>query len=390
MISEFSLADTDLCVMCAMCTPHCPTYRVYKTETESPRGRIALMQALDKGDIKPAGHVLDHLNHCLGCLACEQLCPSQVPFGKLMDASRQRFSATKQSVILKLLLRLTQHQQGLDYYQQWIGFLKRSKLIKLWPNSSSSRSIIQQADSTQFKDFYPATQAKKGSLGLFKGCMGKSFDAETLMSSITLLTHLGFDVYMPDKQYCCGALHQHNGHINDARILAEKNRQRFQQYKLDHILYTASGCGSQITSSQFSAPVQDIVSFLRQSLPHSALKFKPLNRSVVIHNGCRGRNDKKLQPPMSQSLLDHIPNINIISVADENLCCGAGGGTQIDYPELASKLLSIKLKALKNIQADYLLSDNIGCSLHFKSGINKHKLNIEVIHPVTLLARQML
>ena len=389
MKNEPSLVDTDLCVMCGMCTPHCPTYLIYKTETESPRGRIALMQALDNGHIELTQNVEDHLNHCLGCMACERICPSQVPFGKLMDASRQRFNTNKRGQAHKLLFRLSQHEQGLDYYRKPIEFLKQSRLIKFLPKNSKTRTLIEQTHATQLECFYPAQNTKKGTLGLFKGCLGQTFDASTLLDAIKLLTHLGFDIHVPKSQYCCGALHQHNGDMQSAAKLAKQNRQLFQQYELDHIVYTASGCGSQIINTAFSAPVTDLASFILEQLSIHLVEFKPLQKHVVVHQACRGKNELGLTQ-INQQLIAQIPGINIQQIQHADLCCGAGGSNQLDYPELANELLSIKLDELKAAQPDYLISDNLGCSLHFKTGLKLNKLNIEVIHPVTLLARQMI
>jgi len=389
MKNEPSLVDTDLCVMCGMCTPHCPTYHIYKTETESPRGRIALMQALDNGNIELTQNVADHLNHCLGCLACERICPSQVPFGKLMDAGRQRFSTNKHGYSHKLLFKLSRHKQGLDYYRNPIQLLNQSRLIKLLPQGSKTRSLIEQAQASQLDCFYPARNTKKGTVGLFKGCMGQTFDADTLCDAIKLLTHLGFDVHVPKSQYCCGALHQHNGDMQSAEKLATQNRQLFQQYELDHIVYTASGCGSQIINTEFSAPVADLASFILEQLSNHSLAFKPLHKHAIIHQACRGKNELGLVQ-VNQQLIELIPDINIQQIHHADLCCGAGGSNQLDYPELANELLSIKLDELKAAQPDYLVSDNLGCSMHFKAGLKLSRLNIEVIHPVTLLARQMI
>lgn len=389
MKNHASLDDTDLCVMCAMCTPLCPTYTLYRTETESPRGRIALMQALVKGEITVTKNVADHLNHCLGCLACERICPSKVPFGQLMDAARQQFTANHHTPAHKLLLKLSQRKQGLDYYHSAIRLLNQSKLLKLLPPYSKVRSLLEQVQSIKFDAFYPATGTKKGSLGLFKGCLGKTFDASTLQDGISLLTRLGFDVHLPESQYCCGALHQHNGDIHSAEKLAEQNRQTFNQAEFDTLIYTASGCGSQLKHSHFSVPTIDLASFLLQQLNIQPLAFKPLDKTVVIHQGCRGKNELGLSH-VNQQLVERIPQINILPVQQKDLCCGAGGSNQLDYPELADKLLTIKLDEIKTLQADYLVSDNLGCNLHFKTGIHNNKLDIEVIHPVTLLVRQML
>lgn len=386
MKEDFSLADTDLCVMCAMCTPHCPTYRIYKTETESPRGRIALMQALDKGNLAPTEKLMDNLNHCLGCLACERICPSNVPFGKLMDSTRQRFTAGHYSYTHKLLLRFSQYKRGLDYFHRFILWLKHWRLVSWLPQKSVTRSLLEQAQAHRLKSFYPAQGTKSGTVALFKGCLGQTFDGETLLDAIALLTHSGFDVQLPPSQFCCGALHQHNGDIQSAKELAEKNRQLFKQYDLDAILYTASGCGSQIVDTGFSVPTVDIVAFILKHLSKHDIKFTPLKKSVVMHQGCSNNS----QINIGQQLLKIIPDINIRSFQSAELCCGAGGSHQLEYPELARNLLAIKLDELKTMPTDYLVSDNLSCRLHFKAELQRNKLDIEVIHPVTLLRRQLI
>ena len=85
------MSDTDLCVMCGMCLPQCPTYQLYQTETESPRGRIALIQSIEKGHLKADANTLLHIDHCLGCLNCETICPSYVPYGEIIDEFRQKY-----------------------------------------------------------------------------------------------------------------------------------------------------------------------------------------------------------------------------------------------------------------------------------------------------------
>jgi glycolate oxidase iron-sulfur subunit len=375
--------------MCGMCTPHCPTYHIYQQEMESPRGRITLMQALDKGTIQPTEKVIDHLNHCLGCLACERICPSGVPFGKLMDAARQRFHAKKHRPLHNWLLKLSQGKQGLDYYQRALLALNNSGLIRLLPQSSVARRLAEQAQTHRIEPFYAAQSEKKGSVGIFKGCLGQTFDGDTLLASIQLLTHLGFDVYLPELQRCCGALHQHNGDMHSAAKLALQNRQQFDAYPIDTVLYTATGCGSQIANSGFSVPAVDMVSFILQRLASQPLAFKPLHKQVLVHQACRGKNELGLTA-VNQQLIQYIADIRISHFQQAELCCGAGGGNQLDYPELANALLATKLTELNAMQPDYLLSDNAGCSLHFRAGLKLSKLNIEVIHPVTLLARQLI
>ena len=390
MKDSLSLADTDLCVMCGMCTPHCPTYQVYKKENESPRGRIALMQALAHGNITATKDVVEHLNHCLGCLACEQMCPSKVPFGKLIDTCRQRFTATNQSLSLKTLLFLNKQKQGLDYYSKFMPLLKYSGLKQLFPRASFVRSFFsdKQSKKPQLDNYYPATTNKRGSVGLFKGCMTTLLDINTLHDAITFLTQTGFDVYLPEAQYCCGALYQHNGHILEAKKLSAQNKSLFDQYEIDNIIYITSGCGSQIQNSQHSVPVIDLVSFILSQQKIQSTKFKPLIKKALIHQGCRGKNELNLHNNNLQ-LMKLIPDLETINTALDDMCCGAGGGNLLNYPELANQLLDPKLKFLEEINPDYLISENLGCSQHFQHGIKTKNLTIETLHPISLLVRQM-
>lgn len=306
-----------------------------------------------------------------------------------MDTARQRFTRNNRGHSLKLLLKMSRHKQGLDRYQKSAQFLNQSKLIALLPPKSNTRQIIEQAQSNHLNTFYPAHGKKQGSVGLFKGCLGQTFDANTLFDAVQILNSMGLDVLIPESQYCCGALHQHNGDIHCAKQLAENNRQLFNQHNIDTIIYLASGCGSQLNNTNFSVPAVDLTSFILKSLKEHSIKFNPLQKHAVIHQACRGRNELGLDKTNEQ-LVSHIPELKISCTQNAGLCCGAGGGNQIEYPELANELLAIKINDLSNLQADYLISENLGCNLHFKNGLKLNRLNIEVIHPVTLLARQMI
>ncbi len=394
MKKQSLIKKTDLCVMCGMCLPYCPTYKIYQTEMESPRGRIALMQALDQQRLDVDKNLLDHLNHCLGCMACEAICPSNVPFGQLIDETKRRLEpAIKKPASLKRLLRLNQKPNAINRYQKGLDLFHKTGLDRLFSfglnfTHSKTGRLLRQIQATGLKSFYPADQ-KQGSISLFIGCMEQAFDAETLLSSIRILNKLGFDVHIPENQYCCGALHQHNGFPEIAQELADNNQSIFNNTEIDSLLFTSTGCGSQLINSGLSVPVNDIISFLLKHLSSTDLSFKPLQKTIVIHQGCHGRNTLNLSGN-SQRLLNHITSLSVKQIKQADLCCGAGGSNQITYPELASKLLSIKLKELDNIKPHYLVSDNLGCSLHFKTGFDKENIKIEVIHPITLLARQLI
>lgn len=397
MENQFSLNETDLCVMCGMCIPHCPTYRIYQLEAESPRGRIALMQALNRKEIDIDSHLAERLNHCLSCLACEAICPSKVPFGKLIDSARAQLEPfIEKPASLKRLLRMSENPATSQRYGTALNFAKKPGLnqlinlgLKLFqPENINAGSIIKQADAAKFNSRYKAKSETKGSVALFTGCMGKTFDVTTLENSIKVLTHIGFDVLIPEKQHCCGALHQHNGEIETANHLAEKNQQVFD-LDIERILYSATGCGAQLNQHDLPKPATEITSFIFEQLGESKPSFKSLDASIVVHQSCSSRNNLKLTNYKHQ-LLELIPGLKVVEIAHADLCCGAGGSHQITYPDLSNELLNLKLSGLEQINPKYLLSDNLGCSLHFKSGLEKINKHIEVIHPISLLANQLI
>ncbi|MDH5766101.1 MAG: (Fe-S)-binding protein, partial [Gammaproteobacteria bacterium] len=231
-----------------MCTPHCPTYSLYQVEAESPRGRISLIQALARQQLQADDKTLDHLNHCLGCRACESVCPSKVPFMALMDKARQLTAKQySQHPAISKLLNTLERPGGLGNQQSTLNFVKKSGLHQLlqrlpgMPGLSRSATILNHSNIQLFNDLYPAQDAQ-GSVILFTGCMGSTFNTEAIDSSIRLLTYFGFNVHIPGNQHCCGGLHQHSGHINTAQELAEKNMSLFQSCDAETLIYIDSGC----------------------------------------------------------------------------------------------------------------------------------------------------
>jgi glycolate oxidase iron-sulfur subunit len=390
--------DADSCVMCGMCLPHCPTYQVYQNEPESPRGRISIIQAYAQGRIQPDDNMRLHLDHCLGCMACEAMCPSNVAYGRLIDNAQAMLANTRpvQPKQLTLLLNQTRQEGGLNRYAKPLQWYKSSGLqkmagglLQLTGSTQSARTndMLGLAQAVRLNAFYPAVNTVIGEVALFTGCMGTSFDGETMLNAIKLLTHLGYSTYIPSDQHCCGALHQHHGQPDQAQQLRQQNHSIFGKLPISHILYTANGCGAQLAQNNMPVPVLDIARFLLSAPTLATLRFKPLNETILIHESCSSSNKLKIAGAMRQ-LLQRIPKLQVLEPLTST-CCGAGSSHQILFPELADELLQAKLHNLKEVQAKYLLSDNLGCALHYKNSLNKTGLQIEAVHPITLLARQL-
>lgn len=388
------LEDSDLCVLCGMCVPQCPTYQVYQRESESPRGRISLIQAYARGELSADPTLIEHINHCVGCMACQSLCPSKVPYGRLIDQAKQQlFKQLPPPPGIRQLLKSTLKASGMNRYQPLLSVYKQSGLAWLVNKTSdwlpdrtrSATDLAQQTQSGHLDSYYPSDITSKGQLALFTGCMGNMFDLQTLNSSIRLLNHFGYDVHVPEQQYCCGALHQHNGQMEHARSLGQDNDEMFSNLDIDGLIYSSNGCGSQLQQQLQKVQSFDILDFL---LNHTRIKssdFQPLPAKVLIHESCSSRNVLK-KTGLSQQLLSLIAELELIPIEDDSTCCGAGGSHQLQFPQLSQQLLAPKLQQLAEAGARYLVSDNLGCSLHIQAGITRQQLSTRVLHPVTLLA----
>src|SRR3954470_6003835 len=86
----------DACVHCGFCLQACPTYLTLEDENDSPRGRLVLMRSIVEGSLPvDDADVRTHIDRCLGCRACETACPSGVPYGHLLEATRATLTQVK-------------------------------------------------------------------------------------------------------------------------------------------------------------------------------------------------------------------------------------------------------------------------------------------------------
>lgn len=421
--SDFSsaslLAEANRCVACGLCLPHCPTYRITLSEADSPRGRIALISGVASGRIPMNARFALHIDRCLTCRACEAACPNHVAYGHLVDGARVvmaqlssalpgqdarmqksglRALAEKEFIAkparfdaLRPLLRLYQ-TSGLQAWVRKSGMLGRTKLAMLeaqlpligTPCSTSNKT------ATSWQAIYPASGNARGEVGLFLGCVARLADVATLNAAIFVLNRLGYTVHVPPAQTCCGALHRHGGDMQTSVQLAQENTAAFAGLNLHAIISTASGCGVQLAEApfDFSAEVIDISAFLEMAEGWNDVKISPLPHKIAVHEPCSLRNvlHAAAQP---YALLARIPGACIAPLAGNDLCCGAAGTYFLDQPEMAKALLDDKMTAVDESGGRYLATANVGCALHLASALRQTGSKIEVLHPVTLLARQM-
>ncbi len=408
----------DRCVLCGLCLSGCPTYLSTGDENESPRGRIALMRAMAGGNIAVNTKLEGHLDRCLACRACERACPSLVEYGALIEAGRALLASGRQPtwsrrvgrlalrylverprnlVALARLLRLYQ-RSGLQRLARAIGLPALIGLARL-------ESVLPRlAPPENWRTSYPAVGPSRGRISLFTGCVGRVADLETLRSAIGVLNLLGYEVHVPPAQGCCGALHLHAGDPEQAHVLMRDNLRAFaddggSENGSNVIVHAASGCGATLSeyrrhlpaepqAGSFTARLADISRFIAQVPWPDGLAVRPLTATVAVHDPCSLRNVLR-DEQWPYMLLARIPEIRLVPLADNHLCCGGAGAYPLTQPDLSEPLLAEKIGHLRRLAPDLVVSANIGCALHLARGLARVRPTIEVIHPVTLLYRQM-
>jgi len=411
-VSVEQLRGAENCVACGLCLPRCPTYRLTRDEAESPRGRIALMHALSRHDLPLSAAAHAHLEHCLGCRACEKVCPSYVPYGKLIDethallAAREPLTGLKRAWRRFLLDRLIASPARLRRAGKWLYGYQRSGLQRLLRASGVltllgigkiEALLPKLSPAAPAMEFHPATGKRTGAVALFTGCVASVLDRRTQKAAIRLLNALGYDVQVPSTQGCCGALHLRTGETEKALDLMHGNLAAFMEVP-GAIVTTASGCGAQLreypvhlsdkAAGAFSSRVVDISQFLAEA-DWDNVRLRPLPLRIAVHDPCTLTNVLR-QGQAPYALLKKIPEAEIAALPENDFCCGGAGVYPLTQPAMAGRLRVDKIRLLQETAPDILVTSNIGCALQLGAGIRDAGLPTEVLHPVVLIERQLL
>jgi glycolate oxidase iron-sulfur subunit len=389
-------AATDQCVKCGLCLPHCPTYRERREEAESPRGRIALIQGWAEGQIAESPRLRQHLDNCLECRACERACPSLVGFGALMDDARAlaarrgtplgqlwrrawlRALSSRAGGRAALLLARAYRASSAAHLARWSGLVSR-------PFPAALHRLALQLQ--RLPNLGPGRAPTEGAanLDLFLGCIGRAAQPGAIEAAIQVLTHLGYRVQVPPDQACCGAMLRHNGLPDDADRFLARNAAAFDARPAVGI---ASACVAELRTHDALGETQEICRFLADLCWPRNTRLRPLPARVAVHEPCSQRNMLR-DENAAYDLLRRIPGIEPLPLPDNAFCCGAAGTYLLQHPEMSRTLLAPKIAALPDLGVELLVTTNTGCALHLAAGIAEAGLEILVLHPVELIARQL-
>jgi glycolate oxidase iron-sulfur subunit len=395
MSKQFS--DVELCVKCGLCLPFCPTYGKTQDESESPRGRLSLIQAWAGGQLEATPKLLGHVDNCLLCRACESACPANVPYGRLVDDFRAA-TAGQQTKPLSARLKSAVVGQALQSpaLQRWSGpargFLSTLGLTQLAGFGELEAGIPAAFEHAPWQGEHPAEGAETAHVALFLGCTAELADAETVTAAIRLLTRLGVRVSVPAAQNCCGAMALHGGDGHQAERMRQGNLNAFDANIVDAIVTLASGCGAVLKeypdAPGFAKKIKDISRFLGEHQWPENVRLEPLPVNVLLHSPCSLKNVMKSDQPVA-ALLRRIPGLVPQTLPKTIQCCGAAGTYMLDHPDMARALREDILDLAAAKPPAFLLTSNVGCAMHLRAGLKQRGLgDIQTLHPVTLLERQ--
>ncbi|OAI21832.1 hypothetical protein A1359_18945 [Methylomonas lenta] len=383
------------CMRCGMCVSVCPTFKLFQIDQETPRRRLRTISKLLVEDSPISDEERIHLHNCLQCRACEPACPSHVAYGELFDQAQVKLQTTR-NWLAKLAFWMIEQKRWRARLMPLLTLylktglqkpIRQSGLLKIL-GLADAEALLAQPALKPLNSLYPTRAVRRGTVALFTGCIAEQFDRDTLIASIKLLNIIGFDVLVPPQQGCCGAIHQHNG--QSAAELIANNLRVFNPLDVDAVIHTATGCGAMLSeyqaddttgSQQFCQRLTDINSFLLQHWPDS-LKLESARLKVAVHEPCSQRNVLKNQQAV-YALLEKIPDMTVVPLANNAICCGAGGSYMLTHPENAEQLRALKHAAIHQAQADWVVSSNFGCAFFFSTGTEK------ILHPLVLLTRQL-
>lgn len=416
----------DACVHCGFCLQACPTYLAIEDENDSPRGRLVLMRALLDGTLTADDEsVHTHIDRCLGCRGCETVCPSGVPYGELLEATRATLVqsrplpriarailwvfASRQWTVAAMaaarLLRATRVAALLARLPGRLGF----SLAMLASTVRPARVASRARSEPPLPAGPPAATNTHGGdptrerVALLTGCVMEGLFRETNRATVRALQRAGYSVVDVPAQRCCGALHAHAGDAAGARALARANVAAFAASGATYVVTNAAGCGAMLESYghlladepewneravQVAASVRDVSEVVAPRLapwrsPDPAGRDVAPVR-VAYDPPCHLMHAQRVtEPPLA--MLAAVPGIALVPLVDAEQCCGAAGIYNLLQPAVSESVLAPKLAHIATSGAAWVTTGNPGCLMQIGAGLRRSGSAVRVVHPIDLL-----
>jgi len=432
--------DLNTCIHCGLCLTACPTYRELKIEPDSPRGRLYLMRGLGEGRIAPSDPLLEHLDNCLGCRACETVCPAGVPYGRLLEETRGQLSrravrGTPLRMLGEWVLRsVVPHRGRMHLAADLLRLGQRRPIAAFMRSGLAARSLpafarqgyamtpaiaprrerslerlakrlppgARMESSAAALVFHPAGTSK-ARVGFFTSCVMDVMFPRINHEAVRLLVLAGCRVEVPAAQTCCGALHAHAGLRPEARTLARRNVAAFGS-DLDYIVTDSAGCGATLRESghllhedptataatSFAGRTRDLAEVLViVGMPEPATALRsgrdttmPLR--IAYHDPCHLAHGQGVRRE-PRDLLRRLPGVELVELPNSDWCCGSAGIYNLTHPAMAQAQLERKLDAIATVTPEMVVASNPGCLLHMERGARARGMASRMVHLAEVL-----
>ena len=391
------------CVHCGFCNATCPTYLLTGNELEGPRGRIYLIKSILEEGIPPSRQTVEHIDNCLGCLACETTCPSGVDYSRLLETARPRLDQLVKRPLADRLLRalltrmlpypgrtrLALKMSGLG--RAFSGLLPRAMrpLLAMAPKRLPPPAAVARPGVV------PAEGAPRLRVALLTGCVQQVLGPQINDATVRLLTRLGAEVVIPPDLGCCGALTFHMGERRRSRKLMQRTiavwHRELKTGGLDAIVLNTSGCGTAIKEydhifrrdPQWADKAKAVVERVRDvsevvaQLGLGAANHAPALK-VAYHDACSLQHGLHVTEPPRQLL--RAAGFEVVEVPEGHICCGSAGTYNMLRPHLAQKLQARKVEHIARVAPQIVAAGNIGCMEQIAGSAE-----VPVVHTVELL-----
>ena len=398
-----ALPGINACVHCGFCLQACPTYLNLEDENDSPRGRIFLMRSMLEGTVAPDdAMVKQHIDQCLGCRACEPVCPSGVPYGHLLEATRATLNDYHS---MPFIARMILFVFGREWLLRPAMFFSRLLAATPIPTLMSGLKgrlgfamamLASTGRSIERSSYNPVTRGERGTVTILRGCVMDGLFRSTNRATERVLRVNGYATLPANGQNCCGALHAHAGDLEGARALARKNIAAFERSGAQFVVANAAGCGAIMKeyghllhddpewherAVAVASRVRDVSELLADAGPRpgGALPIR-----VTYDAPCHLQHAQRVtQAPLS--VLAAIPELELVPLHDSDMCCGSAGIYNLIEPDTSDAVLKPKLDNIRATRAPWVATGNPGCLMQIGAGLIRSDINARSIHPVDLL-----
>ena len=411
------LVDLQNCIHCGFCLPVCPTYIATGQELESPRGRLHLIRGVLDGKVEATDRLLDHLDLCLQCRACETACPSSVPYGRIMEDARAatmalgvrerprawtlRALALRHVIARPAVLRAA-FAVGRAYTRSGLQALVRGPGQRLLPRRLAkieAQAPVLDRPRFRTRPLLARPSQPRARVALLVGCIHGELYPQTHEATVRVLARLGCEVVAPPAQVCCGALHSHGGDAPAARALARRNIAAFEAAKVDAVIVNAAGCGAAMKeygrllrhdpdwvdrAERFAEGVRDVIEYVAaQDFAHD---LGPVDADVTLQDACHLAHAQGIRDA-PRAILGAIPGLRLHELATPDRCCGSAGLYALARPAMSQTVLEPKLEDIAATGAQIVATANPGCTMQIEGGLRRTGSSAHAQHVIELLDR---